>query len=161
MINNKFAVKNLSFLFLLFTLLLSCSDSSDDKVKEDGISNNPLSGELYDSNFTIGGGKGALANVFGVDSFELYFTSQNLGCETLGFSDFPITLITPRQIGVFTNDVYLTFNDPNSSDFISLSSGITVEILSITDNLVIGKVKGASSSTDNFIEGKFEIPICQ
>lgn len=157
----QFTVKYISFLLLLCSLLFSCSDSSDDKVNEDGISSNSLSGKLYGTNFTIGGGKGSLANVFGVDSFELYFTSQNLGCEALGFSDFHITLIAPRQIGVFTNDVYLTFNDPNSSDFISLSSGITVEILSITDNLVIGKVKGASSSTDNFIEGKFEIPICQ
>lgn len=154
-------MKKISIFILLAFLSFSCSDDSDENSNDGAISNNPVSGELYGNAFTIGGGKGIFDEVFGVESVELYLTSEDLGCETLGFSDFPITVTAPREVGVHTTDVYATFNDPDSSDFISLSGGITVEIISITDDLVVGKVRAASTSTDNSIEGKFELPICE
>ncbi|MCA6422832.1 MAG: hypothetical protein IM568_08460 [Flavobacterium sp.] len=154
-------MKKISIFILLAFLSFSCSDDSDENSNDGAITNNPVSGELYGTPFTIGGGKGVFDEVFGVDSVELYLTTEDLGCETLGFSDFPITIIAPRIVGVHTTDVYATFNDPDSSDFISLSGGITVEIISITDDLVVGKVRAVSTSTDNSIEGKFELPICE
>lgn len=148
---------------ILFALIaFSCSDS--DSPEEEiitGISDNSVSGKLYGANFALNGGKGFLTNVVGVDSYELYFTSQDLGCETTEFSGFPITLTAPREIGTHTTNVYLKFRDPNSSDFVNTSSGITVEIISNSNNLIVGKVRGAAVTTDNSIEGRFEIPICQ
>lgn len=155
-------MKKITIILLLSLISFSCSDSDSPEEEINlGITDNPVSGKLYGSNFTIAGGKGFLTNIVGVDSFELYLTSQNLGCETSDFSNFPITLIAPRQIGTHTSNVYVYFRDPNSSDFNNVSYGITVEIISISDDLVIGKVRAAAETTDNSVEGKFEIPICQ
>lgn len=153
-------MKKITIFILLAFLGFSCTDDSDEN-STGAISNSPVSGKLYGSDFTIGGGKGIFDDVFGVESVELYLTAEDLGCETLGFSDFPIIVIAPSEVGTHTTNVFVTFNDPNSSDFISLSGGLTVEIISITDDLVVGKVKAASSSTENAIEGKFEIPMCE
>ena len=87
-------------------------------------------------------------------------TAQDLGCETLDFSDFPITVTAPAAVGTYTTDVYVSFNDPDSSDFVSVSGGVKVEIISI-GNRVVGKILASSISTDNTINGTFDIAVCE
>ena len=157
-------MRKLPFALLLFlsVFTFSCSSSDDDNDGNEPttISDNPVSGQLYGEAFTMDGGKAVLREVFDVQSVEIHLTAEDLGCETLGFSDFPITITAPAAVGVHTTDVYASFEDPNSSDYISLSGGITIEIISL-GNTVVGKVLAASTSTESNINGKFDVEICQ
>jgi hypothetical protein len=156
-------MKKLSTIFVsLFILIcISCSSDEETNIKgNDEISNNPVSGKLYGSSFTMNSSKARNAVVFGNESVEVYLSSQNLGCGILGTSGYPIYIVAPRTVGTHTSNVYVTFNDPNSSGFISISSGVTVEIISINGTTVIGKVRATSQSTVSEINGKFESTFC-
>lgn len=152
-------MKKIALLIAMFFAVVSCS-SDDSSDSNGGITDNPVSGTLYGNDFTLGGGKAYFEEIFGEESVEIWLTADDLGCETLGFTDFPISIIAPRTEGTHTTGVYVTFTDPDSSDFISVSSGNTIEIISLTDTEIVGKIKASSTSTDNAIEGRFEISIC-
>lgn len=156
-------MKKLSTVVLsLFMLsILSCSsDEESDNNTGTEISNNPVSGKLFGKSFQMNSNKARSADIFGNPSVEIYLTAQNLGCEVLGTAGYPVYIVAPRVVGIHTNNVFVTFNDPDSDDFISLSSGITVEIISLDETSVVGKVKAASTSTDSSINGKFESTFC-
>lgn len=155
-------MKKIALLIAMFFAIVSCSsDDSGDSNGGGGISDNVVSGKLYGNNFTLGGGKASPIILSGVESIQIWLTAQDLGCETEGTSDFPISIMTPKAIGTHTTGVSVTFREPNSTDFISLGNGNTIEIISLTDTKIIGKIMAASTVTDNNIEGKFEISICQ
>lgn len=156
-------MKNLSRIVLsLFMLtVMSCSSDEDSGSGDTkAISNNPVSGKLFGKTFQMNSNKARNANIFGEESVEVYLSAENLGCGVLGTSGYPIYIVAPRKVGVHTTNVFLTFNDPNSDDFISLSNGLTIEIISISETSVVGKVKAASQSTESSIEGKFESTFC-
>ena len=145
--------------------LTSCSSddssSTDNNNNNGGISNNPVSGTLYGDDFTIGGGYARMQTINEVESFTLYMTDENLDCDDAFSGDFPIVVRTPSAIATHTTGAAISFNDPGSDDFISVGSGVTVIITEVTDTMVKGKVKGASTSTDNDINGTFSLPICE
>jgi hypothetical protein len=155
-------MKKLAFcLFLAGSLFVSCSDddSSNTNDNGNGLSNNPVSGQLYGQAFNIQGGRASLTSFFNIESVQIDISSQAIGCEASS-DNFPIRIIAPRQEGTFTTDVYVSFNDPNSTDYVSISSGNTVEITELTATSVKGRVRSVSSSTDNSVNGAFEVPIC-
>lgn len=156
-------MKKLSAIITFFLVLtfISCSTDEETNTIDNGeISNNPVSGELFGSSFTMNSNKARNAIVFGIESVEIYLSAQELGCEILGTSGYPIYIVAPKAVGTHTTNVFVTFNDPDSDDFVSISSGITVEIISINESSVVGKVKAASTSTDSSINGKFESTFC-
>lgn len=143
--------------------LTSCSSddsSSTDNNNNGGISNSPVSGTLYGEDFTIGGGYARMQTINEVESFTLYMTEENLDCDDAFSGDFPIVVRTPSTIATHTTGTAISFNDPASDDFISVS-GATVIITEVTDTMVKGKIKGASTSTDNDINGTFSLSICE
>lgn len=150
-------MKKIAFYSALFLTALLSSCSSDEETNENttGLSNNPVSGTLYGNDFTLVGSRGDVAGEF----ITIELSAQSVGCDGT-FEDFPISIYTPSVVGTYTTGVSVSFEDPNSSDFVSLSGGITVEIQSIGDNIV-GRVKATSVSTDNDINGKFTVPVCQ
>jgi hypothetical protein len=119
------------------------------------LSNNPVSGKLYGNNFTLVGSRGSVSGEF----ITLELSAQSVGCDG-SIESFPISVYAPSAVGTYTTGVSVTFEDTNSSDFVSVSGGITVEIQSIGATIV-GRVKAASISTDNNINGKFTVPVCQ
>lgn len=147
---------------MVSVLFISCSGDDSEENTGGGISNTPVSGKLYGKNFTIGGGKADFITFSGVESADIEITAQNIGCETASTSsNFPILITTPRAVGTYTSNVYVTFHDPDSDAYVSVSGGTTVEITAVTSTLITGKIKTSSTTTDNYINGKFEIPICQ
>ena len=143
-----------SILFLV-TLFSSCSSTEDETEDNGGLSNNPVSGTLYGNAFTLVGSRGSVSG----ELITIELSAQSVGCDGT-FEDFPISIYTPNAVGTYTTNVSVSFEDPNSSDFVSVSGGITVEIQSI-GNTIVGRVKAASVSTDNTINGKFTVPVCQ
>ena len=151
-------MKRIAFysVFFLTTLLFSCSSTEEtDDNSTSGLSNNPVSGTVYESSFALGGGRANVAT----DYVTIELSSQSIGCDDSS-SDFPITVYVPNAVGTYTTDVSVTFEDPNTDDFVSVSGGVIVEIQSIGTSIV-GRVKATSISTDNSINGKFTIPVCQ
>lgn len=143
--------------------LFACSNDDETGSKDDssGISNDPLSGMLYGETFDATGGRADYQNVFGEDMVVIQLSSEGLGCETGEFSGyFPINITVPQAEGTYNQGVYVSFNDPNSSDFISVSSGMDVEILSLTADTVEFKIKVSSTTTANNLEGKYQVAIC-
>ncbi|MFK7831713.1 MAG: hypothetical protein AB8B52_00420 [Winogradskyella sp.] len=155
-------MKKIFILVLAAFFAVSCLDDSDEiTLPSNEITNSLASGTVYGSDFTIGGGKVQATDFFDVPSFRFWMTEEALGCETLGFSGFPIVVTSPNTVGVHTVNTYATFTDAEADSFISFSSDITVEIISITDDLVVGKVRAIDSFTNNAIEGRFELPLCE
>lgn len=151
-------MKKIAFYSALFlTVLLSSCSSDEDSTTTDttGLSNNPVSGKLYGNNFTLVGSRGSVSGEF----ITLELSAQSVGCDG-SIESFPISVYAPSAVGTYTTGVSVTFEDTNSSDFVSVSGGITVEIQSIGATIV-GRVKAASISTDNNINGKFTVPVCQ
>lgn len=156
-------MKKLVFAFLVTIFLFnSCSNDNTTTEQTNDFSNDPVSGKLYGSNFTMEGSKAALVTMFNIASVEIQLSSEDLGCEaSSGSTNFPIRITAPRAVGAYTTDVYVTFNDPSSDNYVSVSNGSTIEITSITDTMVKGKIRASSNSNDNAINGTFEVPICQ
>lgn len=159
-------MKKLSLCLLLaLSVLTSCSDDDSNNTDTNsggGLTNNPLSGTVYGQDFTIQGGRAQHVTMFNVESISIDVSALALGCGAPSTdTSFPIRIVAPRQEGTFTTDVYVTFNDPNSTDYVSVSGGNTVEITSLTATTVKGKVRSGSTTTNNYINGSFELPICQ
>lgn len=150
--------------FVLMGVLMGCSsddDSSNDNDNE-GISNEQLSGRLYGVDYTANGGRADLDVVFEEDVVVIQLSDESLGCETGQFSgDFPISITAPRAVGTYDSAINVFFGDPNSDDFISVSGGIDMEIITLTETTVVFKIKVASSSTENNLEGRHEVTICE
>jgi len=152
----------LSFITLFSLLACSTDDENPGGASDSGISNSPLSGKLYGTNFIADGGRADLNVVFGEDAVEIRIGSEGLACETGQFSgQFPIRITVPRAEGYHNSNVYVTFNDPNSDNFISVSGGIEIEIITLTETLVDFKIKATSTSTDNNINGRHQVTICE
>jgi hypothetical protein len=141
--------------------VLSCSsDEETGSGDSNVISNNPVSGTLFGKSFEMKSNKARNSDIFGEPSVEVYLSAENLGCGVLGTAGYPIYIVAPRSVGVHTTNIFVTFNDPDSDDFISLSNGLTIEIISINETTVVGKVKASSQSTESSINGKFESTFC-
>ena len=157
-------MKKLILSFLTVFSLLACSTDDENTGGDNGsgISNSPLSGKLYGVNFTADGGRADLNVVFGDAVVEIRIGSEGLACETSQFSgEFPIRITAPRTEGTHNSNVYVTFNDPNSDSFISVSGGIEIEIITLTETSVDFKIKATSTSTDNNINGRHQVVICE
>lgn len=156
-------MKKLAFCFALFisAFTISCSSDEEDTTNSDSgaISNSPATGSVYGNNFTTGGGLASETNMFGVDSYRIELSSTTVECSDIVNS--PVVVYAPKTMGTHTTDVFVTFNDSDSDDFVSLSSGVTVEIISVGEHLV-GKVKAqtGTSSESSTINGKFDVIIC-
>lgn len=156
-------MKKLAFCFALFisAFTISCSSDEEDTTNSDSgaISNSPATGSVYGNNFTTGGGLASETNMFGVDSYRIELASSTVGCADI--VDSPVVVFVPKTIGTHTSNVYVTFSDTDSDDYVSVSSGIKVEITSIGEHLV-GKVKAqtGTSSESSTINGKFDVLIC-
>ncbi|MDT0294838.1 hypothetical protein ACFQ3R_00450 [Mesonia ostreae] len=158
-------MKRLFFTFFISIALLSCSsdDSNDDGNGNgnDGISNDPLSGILYGEEFIVDGARADLREVFGENMLVIQLSNEGFGCEKGEFSGaFPISITAPNAEGYYESGIYTSFNDPNSDDFLSVSSGFDLEVISLTADAVEFKIKVESGTTNNNINGKYTATIC-
>lgn len=141
---------------LLTTLFFSCSSTDDtDENTSDNLLNTPVAGTLYGSPFTLVSSRAVIVQ----DLIEIDLSALTTDCDGSSES-FPIAVYVPNAVGTYTSNVTVTFEDTETTDFVNVSGGITVEIQSI-GNTVVGRVKAASTSTDNEINGKFTATVCQ
>ena len=156
-------MKKLALCFALFisAFTFSCSSDEEETASSDSdtIANSPATGTIYGNNFTTGGGLASETNMFGVDSYRVELASSAVGCADIVNS--PVVVFVPKTVGTHTSNVYVTFSDTDSDDYVSISSGVKVEITSIGEHLV-GKIKAqtGSSSESNTINGTFDVLIC-
>ena len=155
-------MKNLRITALLISILFafSCSSEEEDGEDQDTLLNTPVAGTIYGEAFEISGngGKASDINANEVESVYIYLTAQDLGCDAPDGTEFPVTILAPREVGTHNTNVSASFKDPNSTDYVS-TTNITVEIISVGET-VVGKVMGGSLSEGNEINGKFAVPYC-
>lgn len=149
-------------LLLAVSVFVSCSDDdSDTNNNNDGWSNNAAAGKLYGEDFTMKGGRAAFISFANVESVQIDLSPELLGCSAQsGEENFPIRIIAPREEGTFTTDVYVSYSDPNSTDYVNVSNGNTIEITEVTPNFVKGRIRSTSASTDNSLNGTFDVSVC-
>jgi hypothetical protein len=155
-------MKKLSLCLLLaLSVLTSCSSDEETTtvVNEEGLSSEPLKGVVYGDAFTIGGGYARRQNINQVESISMNISSQQLDCDDAGSNGFPIYVLAPASVGTHTTNVSASFDDEETGGFVS-TAYITVEITSITETMVKGKILAKTSSEDNNINGAFSLPIC-
>jgi hypothetical protein len=139
---------------------LSCTADKNEANTQTSISNNPVSGKIYNQNFVVSGAGGKASDISesGVEKVNIYLTSTAQGCNAPQNYEFPVTLLVPKAVGVHTTNVAAFFKDPATDSFVNIST-LTVEITSIGAT-VKGKVLASSLSEGNSINGTFEVPYC-
>lgn len=155
-------MKKIFLSVLASVLLLACSSDDDANNKNsNSISDNPLSGMLYGEKFIVDGGRADFQKVFGEDMIIIQLSNEGFSCETGEFSGaFPISITAPNAEGFYESGIYASFNDPNSDDFISVSSGFELEIINLTADTIEFKIKVESGTTNNSLNGKYTATIC-
>ncbi len=163
----NFIMKNVSLtaiILMLFTIS-SCTVKEEEDVKDEVLTEKPLdtpvTGKIYGTTFTINS-KGGYANNYtsnDVESVDIYLTAEEVGCDAPSGTKFPAIISTPRAIGTHTIKTSIYFKDPKSTNSVTVSN-VTVEIISI-GTTVVGIVMGSASTSDNIINGKFEVPYCK
>lgn len=156
-INLLHATKTIAIILFGFALT-SCSSSEGGSAAAEGFSSNPVSGTIYGDSFTYSGGFATNINAAGVDKLNITLSQSSLTCNDIGTTT-PLSISCPKVIGLSTINTILFFKDLTNGDFINVSSGVQVELISIGET-VKGKVKGKSISEDCEINGTFEVPIC-
>lgn len=149
--------KALSILFLVIALN-SCSSSDDNAPAAEGFAANPVSGTIYGNQFTYSGGYATNINSGGVDKLNITLSGSSINCSDFGIST-PLSISVPKVVGLNTTNTFLFFKNLENDNFVNVSNGVQVEIISIGET-VKGKVKGASISENCSINGTFEVPIC-
>ena len=144
----------------LFAFSCSSDDDNNDNPPADQLLNTPVAGTIYGDAFVISADGGYASNILSneVEKVNIYLTAESIGCDAPDGSEFPVSILAPRAIGTHTANVSASFNDMNSTDYVS-TSNITVEIISVGET-VVGRVMGSSLSEGNTINGKFEVPYC-
>lgn len=155
-------MKKLQITSLLIAAIcaFSCTEDKKDAIAQASISNNPVSGKVYNQDFVVNGAGGKASDITesGVEKVYIYLTSTAQGCNAALDYEFPVTLLVPRAIGVHTTNVAAFFKDPATSSFVNITN-LTVEITAVGAT-VKGKVLAASLSEGNTINGTFEVPYC-
>lgn len=147
-------------MFITIALSSCSSDKETNNTDDTTISSSAASGKVYNTAFTFKGGYARTINESGVNKFTIYLSSQNLNCNDSGLDAFPIRISTPVTVGLNTSNVYIVFNSLTNDDYVSVTSGVQVQIESIGATLK-GRVKGSSlDAAENNINGTFEVPIC-
>ena len=144
------------------SLLVSCggSDDSTDAVVKDGFANTPVSGTVYNKTFTVGGGKARSISLNGTESLYIHLTPAAIDCDATDLG--PIWITVPAAVGTYTPATKgtLQFQDKESDGFEGATDA-EIEIISITDTKVIGRVKASGFyEGENDINGTFSVQYC-
>ncbi len=143
------------------TFLASCSsDDSDKTTTTGGFSNSPVSGVIYDQDFTVGGGTASTVNANGQDMLYIHLGRTTMDCDS--DAETPIWIIVPAAVGDYTSEDGATvqFSDDESGSF---EGGYNehIVITSITATTIKGKVIAEGfDEAENSINGTFEVVNC-
>ena len=142
------------------TFLASCSsDDSDKTTTTGGFSTNPVSGVIYDNDFTVGGGTASTVNANGEDVLYIHLSRSAMDCDSN--ADTPIWIIVPAAVGSYDSpDASVQFSDDEHGSF---EGGYNerVEIISITETTIKGRVIAEGfDEAENSINGTFEVVNC-
>jgi hypothetical protein len=149
-------------LIFVSTFVLNACSSSDEKTTpkdESGFATTPVSGKIYDSNFTYAGGYATSSISNGVDKLFINLSASAIDCDDSS-TTIPLRFSCPKVVGLNITNTTMYFKNLNNVDFVNVSSGIQVEIISI-GTTVKGKVKGASITENCSVNGTFEVNFCQ
>lgn len=154
-------MKKILFIFVSTFVLNACSSSDDETTPTDesGFATTPVSGKIYDSNFTYSGGYATSSISNEVDKLFIKLSASDIDCDDSPTTT-PLSFSCPKVVGLNTTNTTMYFKNLNNGDFVNVSSGIQVEIISI-GTTIKGKVKGASISENCTVNGTFEVPFCQ
>ncbi|WP_157486459.1 hypothetical protein [Maribacter forsetii] len=147
---------------MLCIFLVSCSNDEDSG--EIGISDQPLTGILQGESFTFVDGKSFDTITFDdEEALNINLTNVSATCEDfIGDFDLRISFTVPVGVGVYT-DINIVDIKNDETPFNNLDR--TVEITSLTETEVSGKLKLERNSNDiaegSSFEGSFTVPICQ
>ncbi|MFL9843041.1 hypothetical protein [Flavobacterium rhizosphaerae] len=148
--------------FVAATLLVSCSsDDSDDTNSNGGFSNGPVSGTIYNEDFTAAGGVARPITLSSTESLYIYLGTSALNCES-STANTPIWITVPAAEGTYKpqTDGHVQFRSTDGDSFEGAIDA-EIEITSITETSVKGKVKATGFDDDeNNINGTFEVPYC-
>lgn len=151
------------FILICFTALSITSCSKDDN-NDSGIKNQILTGTVEGEPFTFKGGKAFLTGslIKDVEQVSINLTNFEANCDTDIFDfELEISAWIPREVGVHTG-INIVTQDGSNIPFNNDKQ--TVEITSISDTEISGKMKLNKSGSDLFeesiFEGTFTIPLC-
>lgn len=143
-------------------LFVSCgSDDSEETVTQvEGFAGTPVSGVVYNDDFTIGGGMARPIILNTTESLYIHLSPTAINCESSNLG--PIWITVPARTGTFTPATggTLQFQDEADGGFEGATDA-EIEIISISATTVTGRVKASGFyETENNINGTFTVQYC-
>jgi hypothetical protein len=112
------------FFLLLIIIINSCSKKDDNpSIPENGISNSKAQGKVYGVNFVQNGGFATNQLISNIQKLSIRLSGDPIDCNN-DLYEFPITILVPKQLGLFTTNASITFRNTNNGDFVSTTSNL-------------------------------------
>lgn len=159
--------------FSLFALS-ACQNKAENKTMDNTnqptttFADQPATGKFMDAPFTFVAGK-ATEHPFESSKFEFILYAQTPKgdiCDGFNF-DLPkqsIIFATPKTTGAhpINNKDAVSFNnaEPNKNATVMVPNG-NIEIVSISETTIVGKINTASADGKNTLNGNFTVNICK
>jgi hypothetical protein len=153
----------LALTVLMLTFLFACKKKSDDEIKWD---NSPVvSGKVYGKAFKMETGR-AKTDVYNNKESVVVNLSRNaaFNCASPEQGSYQVYFRAPKKVGIYTaesRDIWLGFDDPETDRSVGfVSVDCKVEISSINNGRVVGRISFADQPSASDVTGTFNVPLC-
>jgi len=157
-------IAQILFILSLCFSLSACKKNKNEDVKPDEVA--VVHGKVYGKDYTTVTGRAntdvsqnverVIVNLSGNSSFN---------CASPEESGYSVYFRVPKKVGVYTqasNNIWLGFNDSASDQSVGfVSADCKVEITSVSNGRVAGKISFADQESDSDVNGTFDVAFCQ
>lgn len=157
--------------FTRFTLILSlcvafgaCKKSKDDPQPQETA---VVHGKVYNKAFTMVTGRAKTdVSYYNVERVVVNLSANSsFNCASAETGTYSVYFRVPKKVGVYTqtsDDIWLGFDDSTSDASVGfVSADCRVEIQSISNGRVSGKISFSDDTSKSSVSGTFDVPYCQ
>jgi hypothetical protein len=153
----------LAIIVCLVTSISACKKKNDEpKPEETAV----VHGKVYGKDFTMAAGRARTDAYNNNERLTVNLSANsNFNCSSAEVRTYSVYFRVPKKVGVYTaasEVIWLGFDDSTSDQTVGfVSADCVVDITSISNGRVAGKISFADQPTDSSVSGTFDVPICQ
>jgi hypothetical protein len=145
-----------------------CTIGSCKKQNDDTKYDSPpvVTGKVYGKSFTMAAGRAKTDVYYNTERVIVNLSANsNFNCSSPETRSYSVYFRVPKKVGTYTaasDDIWLGFDDSATDATVGfVSADCRVEINSVTNGRVVGKISFAYQPTDSNVSGTFNVPFCQ
>ena len=160
-----YKIARIALVLVFLTFAFSCKKSKDEPKQEES---HVVRGKVYGKSYTTASGRAKtdISIAYNTERVEVNLSADSkFSCSSPETRSYSVYFRVPKKVGIYTaasNDIWLGFDDSASDNSIGfVGADAVVEIKSIANGRVTGKISFADQTTDSSVDGTFDVPLCQ